>query len=49
MKLVEQNSFNVVSFEDSNDDFSDYAVKNITVFEYEMLDVDDLEQETTDK
>ena len=49
LKLVEQNSFNVVSFEDSNDDFSDYAVKNITVFEYEMLDVDDLEQETTDK
>ena len=49
LKLVDQNSFNVVNFEDSNDDFSDYTVKNINVFEYEMVDISDLEQEQTDR
>ena len=49
LKLVDQNSFNVVNFEDINDDFSDYTVKNINVFEYEMVDISDLEQEKSDK
>ena len=49
LKLVNQNSFNVVNFEDINDDFSDYTVKNINVFEYEMVDISDLEQEKSDK
>lgn len=49
LKLAEQNTFNVASFEDSNDDFSDFSVKNITVFEYEMIDEEDLEQGIAEK
>ena len=41
--------FKSVNFEDSNDDFSDYTVKNINVFECEMVDISDLEQEQTDR
>ncbi len=49
LKLVEQNIFNVASFEDNNDDFSDFSVKNVTVFEYEMIDEEDLEQGSSEK
>ena len=32
------------SFEDSNDDFSDFIIKNITVFDYEVVELEDLEK-----
>ena len=34
LKLLDKKNFNVASFEDSNDDFSDFIIKNITVFDY---------------
>ena len=49
MNLVNKKNFNIVNFKDENDDFSDFTIKNITAFEYEIIDVSDLEKETIDK
>ena len=49
LNLVNKKNFNIVNFKDENDDFSDFTIKNITAFEYEMIDVSDLEKETIDK
>lgn len=44
LKLLDKKNFNVASFEDSNDDFSDFIIKNITVFDYEVVELEDLEK-----
>ena len=44
LKLIEKKNFNVASFEDNNDDFSDFIVKNVTVFDYEVVELEDLEK-----
>lgn len=49
LNLVNKKNFNIVNFKDENDDFSDFTIKNITAFEYEMIDFSDLEKETIDK
>ena len=49
LNLVNKKNFNIVNFKNENDDFSDFTIKNITAFEYEMIDVSDLEKETIDK
>ena len=43
LKLVNKKVFNIVSFEDDDDDFSDFIIKGVTVFDYEMVTVGDLQ------
>ena len=49
LKLIDKKSFNIGNFEDSDDDFSDFSVKNVTVFDYEMVEIEDLEKEIAEK
>ncbi len=49
LKLIDKKSFNIGNFEDSDDDFSDFSVKNVTVFDYEMVEIEDLEKEIVEK
>ena len=49
LKLIDKKSFNIGDFEDSDDDFSDFSVKNVTVFDYEMVEIEDLEKEIVEK
>ena len=49
LKLIDKKSFNIGNFEDSDDDFSDFSVKNVTAFDYEMVEIEDLEKEIVEK
>ena len=44
-KLLNKKSFNVMSFEDENNDFTDVNVKGVDVFEYQIVDLEDIEIE----
>ena len=48
LKLLDKRSFKVISFDDIDDDFSDFVVKNVNVFDYEMVEVEDLEKEMSE-
>lgn len=45
LKLLNNISFNVLCSKDENDDFSDVSIKEVNVFEYEMIDLEDIEIE----
>ena len=49
LKLLDKKSFNIGNFDDVDDDFSDFVVKNVTVFDYEMVELEDLEKQDIDK
>ncbi len=46
LKLIDKKLFGVASFEDADDDFSDFVVKNVTVYDYEIVDLEDLQKES---
>lgn len=43
LNLLNKKSFNVVDFEDADDDFSDFIIKDVNVLEYEIVDLEDVE------
>ena len=45
LNLLDKKLFNVVNFEDADSDFSEFVIKNVNVFEYEIVDFEDLESE----
>ena len=45
LNLLNKKLFNVVEFKDKDDDFSEIAIKNVNVFEYEVVDLEELEEE----
>ena len=45
LRMLDQKSFNIMSFDNEQDDFSDFEIKKVTVFDYEIVDLADLEQE----
>ena len=45
LRMLNQKSFNIMSFDNEQDDFSDFEIKKVTVFDYEIVDLADLEQE----
>ena len=45
LKMLNQKSFNIMSFDNEQDDFSDFKIKKVTVFDYDIVDLADLEQE----
>lgn len=48
LKMLEQKSFNIMSFENEQDDFSDFDIKKVTVFDYDIVDLADLEQQDSE-
>ena len=44
-KLLNKKLFNVVDFEDADNDFSEFVIKDVNVFEYEIVDFEDVEEE----
>ena len=48
LKLLSKKEFNVINFEDADNDFSDFEIKNINVFEYEIVEEEDLEKKTSE-
>ena len=44
LNLLNKKIFNVVDFEDADNDFSEFIIKDVNVFEYEVVDLDDLEE-----
>ena len=44
LRMLDQKSFNIMSFDNEQDDFSDFEIKKVTVFDYEIVDLADLEQ-----
>lgn len=49
LKLLDKRSFNVGCFDDSDDDFFEFSVKNVTAFDYEMVKLEDLEKKDVEK
>ena len=45
LKMLNQKSFNIMSFDNEQDDFSNFEIKKVTVFDYDIVDLADLEQE----
>ena len=45
LKLLNKKSFKIADIEDENNDFSYIDIKDINVFEYEVLDVEDIQEE----
>ena len=45
LRMLDQKSFNIMSFDSEQDDFSDFEIKKVTVFDYDIVDIADLEQE----
>lgn len=45
LKLLNKKSFKVANFEDENNDFSNVNIKDVDVFEYEIVDLEDIESE----
>ena len=48
LKMLNQKSFNIMSFDNEQDDFSDFEIKKVTVFDYDIVDLADLEQENNE-
>lgn len=48
LKMLDQKSFNIMSFDNEQDDFSDFEIKKVTVFDYDIVDLADLEQENNE-
>ena len=42
LNLLDKKLFNVVDFEDADSDFSEFVIKDVNVFEYEIVDFEDL-------
>ena len=40
--LLNKKSFNIISFEDESDDFSDIVIKSVNIFEYDIVELEDL-------
>ena len=40
--LLNKKSFNIISFEDESDDFCDIVIKNVNIFEYDIVELEDL-------
>ena len=49
LKLVDKREFNIGSFDDCDDDFSNFSVKSVSVFDYEIVNLEDLEKEIIEK
>lgn len=45
LKLLNNMSFNILCIKDENDDFSDVSIKEVNVFEYGIVDLEDIEIE----
>ena len=45
LRLLNNTSFNILNIKDENDDFSDVEMKEVNVFEYEIVDLEDIENE----
>ena len=45
LKMLDQKSFNIMSFDNEQDDFSDFEIKKVTVFDYDIVDLAELEQQ----
>ena len=45
LNLLNKKLFNVVDFEDADSDFSEFVIKDVNVFEYEIVDLEDVEEE----
>ena len=44
LNLLKKKSFKMANFEDKDDDFSQFNIKNVNVFEYEIVYLDDIQQ-----
>lgn len=44
LNLLNKKIFNVVNFEDEDNDFSVFTIKDVNVFEYEIVDLEDVEE-----
>ena len=42
LKMINKNSFRIVSFRDDNNDFSHIDIKEVEAFEYEIVEFDDI-------
>lgn len=45
LKLINSASFNILNIKDENNDFSDVEIKEVNVFEYKIVDLEDIEIE----
>lgn len=43
LNLMNKKQFNIINFENAKDDFSEFTIKNVNVFEYETVDLEDIE------
>ena len=43
LNLLDKKLFNIVDFENEEDDFSEFTIKDVNVFEYEIVDLEDIE------
>ena len=43
LNLLSTNSFRIVSFKDEKDDFSDISIKEVEVFEYDIVELESIE------
>lgn len=41
--LLNKKLFNIVNFDDEDNDFSEFTIKDVNVFEYEIVDLEDIE------
>mgnify|MGYP002533460701 FL=1 len=48
LRMLDQKSFNIMSFDNEQDDFSDFDIKKVTVFDYDIVDLADLEQQDSE-
>lgn len=48
LRMLDQKSFNIMSFDNEQDDFSDFEIKKVTVFDYDIVDLADLEQQDSE-
>ena len=44
LKLLNKKLFNVVDFEDEDNDFSNFTIKDVNVSEYEIVDLEDIKE-----
>ena len=45
LKMLDQKFFNIMSFDNEQDDFSDFEIKKVTVFDYDIVELAELEQQ----
>ena len=44
LNLLNKKLFNIIDFENEDDDFSEFTIKDVNVFEYEVVDFEDVEK-----